>query len=105
LPTALGSRARIVIASAAGEPNNAIAERLTTTKQTVGKWCTRFIERRIAGLYDVGLHATLAAVRSRLSTIAECFRPLCAVMRAQSTPGPKAQRHRRSGRQEIRSAT
>ena len=29
-----------------------IAERLKLTKATVGKWRTRFIERRIAGLYD-----------------------------------------------------
>jgi len=52
LPAALGNRARLVLASAEGEPNSAIAERLKMTKQTVGKWRTRFIERRIAGLYD-----------------------------------------------------
>jgi len=42
----------IVLASDAGELNNTIAERLELTKATVGKWRTRFIERRIAGLYD-----------------------------------------------------
>jgi len=52
LPAALSNRARLVLASAAGEPNNAIGARLKMTKQTVGKWRTRFIERRIAGLYD-----------------------------------------------------
>lgn len=52
LPAALCSRARLVLASADGEPNNAIAARLKMTKQPVGKWRTRFIERRIAGLYD-----------------------------------------------------
>lgn len=52
LPAALSARARIVLSSADGEPNNAIAERLALTKATVGKWRTRFIERRIAGLYD-----------------------------------------------------
>lgn len=52
LPAALCSRARLVLASADGEPNNAIAARLKMTKQTVGKWRTRFIERRIAGLYE-----------------------------------------------------
>jgi|GEM_PF-1459844 len=52
LPAALSNRARIVLSSAEGEPNNAIAERLMLTKATVGKWRTRFIERRIAGLYD-----------------------------------------------------
>jgi putative transposase len=52
LPAALCSRARIVLSSAEGEPNNSIAERLRLTKATVGKWRKRFIERRIAGLYD-----------------------------------------------------
>lgn len=52
LPAALSNRARLVLASAKGEPNNAIAARLKMTKQTVGKWRTRFIKRRIAGLYD-----------------------------------------------------
>ena len=52
LPAALSARARIIISSADGEPNNAIAERLGLTNATVGKWRTRFIERRIPGLYD-----------------------------------------------------
>jgi putative transposase len=52
LPAALSNRARIVLSSADGELNNAIAERLKLTKATVGKWRMRFIERRIAGLYD-----------------------------------------------------
>lgn len=52
LPVALASRAHIVLSSADGEPNNAIAQRLRLTGATVGKWRSRFIERRIAGLYD-----------------------------------------------------
>jgi putative transposase len=52
LPATLSTRARIALASAAGEPNNAIAERLKMTKQPVGKWRARFVLRRIAGLYD-----------------------------------------------------
>ncbi|GKT24230.1 hypothetical protein AVHM3334_14110 [Acidovorax sp. SUPP3334] len=52
LPAALSNRARIVLSSADGEPNNAIAERLKLTNATVGKWRARFIERRIPGLYD-----------------------------------------------------
>jgi putative transposase len=44
LSAALCSRARIVLSSAEGEPNNSIAERLMLTKATVGKWRTRFIE-------------------------------------------------------------
>ena len=41
-----------MLACAEGESNNAIAVRLKMTKQTVGRWRTRFIARRIAGLYD-----------------------------------------------------
>ena len=52
LPAALSNRAHIVLSSADGELNSAIAERLKLTKATVGKWRLRFIERRIAGLYD-----------------------------------------------------
>jgi putative transposase len=35
-----------------GETNTQIAERLQWTKATVGKWRKRFIEHRLAGLYD-----------------------------------------------------
>ena len=52
LPAALSARARIVLDSAEGELNSTIAERLKLTEATVGKWRTRFIERRIPGLYD-----------------------------------------------------
>jgi len=52
IPAALVTRARIVLAAAAGEPSNRIAERLQLTGATVGKWRRRFIERRISGLYD-----------------------------------------------------
>lgn len=52
LPAALSARARIILSSADGEANNSIAERLALAKATVGKWRARFIERRIAGLYD-----------------------------------------------------
>lgn len=52
LPAALSNRARIVLSSADGEANNSIAQRLKLSPATIGKWRTRFIERRIAGLYD-----------------------------------------------------
>jgi len=52
IPAALVTRARIVVASAAGEPNSQIAERMQVTGATVGKWRRRFIERRLNGLYD-----------------------------------------------------
>ena len=52
LPAGLSARARIVLASAEGEANSSIADRLKLGQATVGKWRRRFIERRIAGLYD-----------------------------------------------------
>ncbi len=52
LPASLSARARIVLDSADGEDNSSIAARLKMSKATVGKWRVRFIERRIAGLYD-----------------------------------------------------
>jgi transposase len=49
---ALALRARIVLASAEGESNTAIASEVGVTKQTVGKWRTRFLLRRLDGLLD-----------------------------------------------------
>ena len=49
---ALGLRARIVLACRDERSNRAIALRLKVTTQTVGKWRTRFIVRRLAGLRD-----------------------------------------------------
>ncbi len=52
IPAALVTRARIVLAAAAGEPNSEIARRLQLTRATVGKWRSRFLGQRINGLYD-----------------------------------------------------
>jgi putative transposase len=52
LPAALSDRARMILSSAQGQPNNAIAQRLGASKATVGKWRARFIAVRMAGLYD-----------------------------------------------------
>ena len=52
MPAALTLRARIVLAAVAGQTNRAIAERFELTQATVGKWRARFLNRRIAGLYD-----------------------------------------------------
>src|SRR5436853_562562 len=49
---ALARRARIVLACATGEDNKTVARRLRTGAATVGKWRTRFVEQRMAGLYD-----------------------------------------------------
>jgi len=52
LPHALVCRAKVVLWSAEGQSNTEIAERLDWTKATVGKWRQRFLEQRLAGLYD-----------------------------------------------------
>src|SRR5581483_2788488 len=52
LPNALVERARVVLWSAEGESNAQIAGRLGWTKATVGKWRQRFMQYRLAGLYD-----------------------------------------------------
>jgi transposase len=49
---ALAQRARIVLACATGDTNTAVADALGVTKQTVGKWRARFLERRLDGLLD-----------------------------------------------------
>ena len=46
------ARAKLVLWSSEGETNSRIATRLRWTKATVGKWRQRFIQHRLAGLYD-----------------------------------------------------
>jgi transposase len=52
LPHALVARARLVLWSADGQSNSQIARRVRWAKATVGKWRQRFVQRRLAGLYD-----------------------------------------------------
>lgn len=52
LPHAIVARAKVVLWSSDEESNSEIANRLQWTKATVGKWRRRFIEHRVAGLYD-----------------------------------------------------
>jgi putative transposase len=52
LPHALVCRAKVVLWSAEGQSNTEIAARLGWAKVTVGKWRQRFLEQRVAGLYD-----------------------------------------------------
>ena len=52
LPTSLVARAKVILWSAEGETNSDIADRLGWTKATVGKWRQRFVDHRLAGLYD-----------------------------------------------------
>lgn len=49
---ALALRARIVLAGAQGATNRDVAARFQVTKQTVGKWRQRFVERRLDGRLD-----------------------------------------------------
>ena len=52
LPYALVVRARIILASAEGLTNTAVAKRVGVTPHTVGKWRRRFLEAGIEGLHD-----------------------------------------------------
>jgi len=45
-------RARLVLGCAAGKTNTAVAQELRVTKQTVGKWRSRFVAKRLDGLLD-----------------------------------------------------
>jgi transposase len=49
---ALALRARIVLACAAGDPNQVVARKLGVTPQTVCKWRARFVTQRLNGLHD-----------------------------------------------------
>ncbi len=48
----LAQRARIVLACAAGRSATEVAAELRITRQTVGRWRQRFLERRVDGLVD-----------------------------------------------------
>src|SRR5262244_1508596 len=49
---AVAQRARLILGCAAGKTNTVVAHELRLTKQTVGKWRTRFLDRRLDGLLD-----------------------------------------------------
>jgi transposase len=49
---ALAQRARIVLSCASGMANDAVARRAQVTRQTVGRWRTRFLTDRLDGLLD-----------------------------------------------------
>jgi len=49
---AMALRARIILASAAGATNVAVAEELGVGPATVGKWRRRFVASRLDGLFD-----------------------------------------------------
>jgi hypothetical protein len=60
-------RARIVLACAEGVENNAVAERLHVTKQTVSKWSGRFVRERIDELLDAPRSGPRAPSTMRVS--------------------------------------
>jgi transposase len=49
---AMAQRARLILGCAAGRTNTVVAHELRLTKQTVGKWRSRFLARRLDGLLD-----------------------------------------------------
>jgi transposase len=49
---ALAKRAQIVLGCAEGQSNGAVAEQLGLTRQTVGKWRSRFLRAGVDGLLD-----------------------------------------------------
>src|SRR5258706_4188870 len=49
---ALAQRARVILGCAANETNTRVARQLRLTKQTVGKWRRRFLDKRLDGLLD-----------------------------------------------------
>jgi hypothetical protein len=49
---ALAQRARLILSCAAGKTNTRVAQELRLTKQTVGRWRTRFLAARLDGLLD-----------------------------------------------------
>lgn len=49
---ALALRSRIILRCAEGKNNTVVAHEMGLAKQTVGKWRTRFVERRLDGLPD-----------------------------------------------------
>ena len=48
----MAQRARLILGCAAGRTNTVVARELRLTKQTVGKWRSRFLARRLDGLLD-----------------------------------------------------
>ena len=52
-PQAWALRCRIILACADGISNEEVAARLGSTQHAVGRWRSRFLEHRIAGLGDM----------------------------------------------------
>src|SRR5215471_16404294 len=48
----IACRARIVLAASEGKSNLEVADELSVNRVTVGKWRSRFLARRLDGLFD-----------------------------------------------------
>ena len=67
---ALAQRARMILGCAAGKPNTRVARELRVTKQTVGRWRTRFLADRVDDCWmsrGRGPHARSPMRRSKRS--------------------------------------
>lgn len=49
---ALAQRSRIILACMAGATNTDVADQMRVTRQTVGRWLVRFLNKRLDGLLD-----------------------------------------------------
>jgi hypothetical protein len=49
---ALAQRARIILLCTSAQTNSAVAEKMRLTQQCVGKWRSRFMTKRLDGLFD-----------------------------------------------------
>jgi DNA-binding CsgD family transcriptional regulator len=92
---ALALRCRIVLAGAQGRSNVEAARQLGVHEKTVGKWRTRFLQRRLDGLSDeprpgVPRSITDAQVEQVITTTLEQTRPLPPTGRPDRWPGPPA---------------
>ena len=64
LPVGQARRARMILLLADGRPISTIAEKVGMSRNFVYKWTTRFLHRRIDGLYDLPTHPRLGAQRA-----------------------------------------
>jgi Winged helix-turn helix len=89
---ALALRSRIILACAQGVDNSEVARRCRVMRQTVGKWRSRFLERRLDGLLDeprpgAPRSVTDAAVERVVTLTLETRRIRCSSPRSGTSSG------------------
>src|SRR2546423_10746370 len=62
----LALRGRIVIAAAEGRSGGAIARAESIRPATVSRWCRRFVQRGVKGLFDATMPKANARIRPRI---------------------------------------